>query len=92
MSNCGVGRIGSADATEDDLPGVGAIDWNSECDGDHAEMRFTPSASGWYRIGARLQTTDERRDFGWEAVDVKIVETDESRWVIESQWKVSPRL
>ncbi|UPW01428.1 hypothetical protein M0R88_04825 [Halorussus gelatinilyticus] len=88
---CGVGYIGDPDATEEELPGAGPVEWTHRCDGDHDEMAVVPSDPGWYRVGARLRGTAEGRDFGWEAVDAKLVDGDDG-WRIDAQWKVSPRL
>lgn len=88
---CGVGYLGGPDATEAGLPGPGPVEWTRRCDGDHDEMAFEPSESGWYRVGARLRAADGDRDFGWEAVDVRLLDGDDG-WLVDSQWKVSPRL
>ncbi|WP_435155541.1 hypothetical protein [Haladaptatus sp. DFWS20] len=92
VNGCGIGDIGSEETTEYDLPGAGPIGWDNDCDGDHTEMQFTTDEAGWYRVGARLGTSDGEHDFGWEAVDVKIVKGTDSEWEIDSQWKVSLRL
>jgi hypothetical protein len=66
------------------------VDW--ECDGDHAEMTFTPTDPGWCHVGARLWFADGSHDFGWEAVDLRVLGGESSACTIESQWKVSSRL
>ncbi|MFC7082186.1 hypothetical protein [Halorussus caseinilyticus] len=91
VADCGVGYLGDVDATEDALPGARAVEWDRRCDGDHAEMTFEPSGPGWYRVGARLRSGAGDHDFGWEAVDVRLRDGDDGL-VVDSQWKVSPRL
>ena len=91
MVGCGVGYLADSDATDEELPDAGPVEWTAPCDGDHDELAVEPSEPGWYRVGARLRGAADGRDFGWEAVDAKLVE-DEEGWRIDSQWKVSPRL
>jgi len=88
---CGVGYLGGPDATDEELPGAGPVEWTHPCDGDHDEFAVEPSEPGWYRVGARLRGAADGREFGCEAVDAKLVE-DEEGWRLDSQWKVSPRL
>lgn len=91
VTQCGVGYLGSETDDEYDLPEAGAVEWDHDCDGDHTEMTVTPDETGWYRVGARLGATADDHDFGWEAVDLKLVEHD-GELEIDSQWKISPRL
>lgn len=56
------------------------------------KYEFSIDQPGWYRIGTKLETPNGKHDFGWEAIDFRVEETDDGSYEVTEEWKVSPRL
>lgn len=92
VATVGIARIGSPLDQGSELPGAGPVDWDETWDVSAGEkVSYDVSVEGWYRTGSHLVAPEGGHDFGWEAVDSKVVETG-SGFEVQERWKVSPRL
>lgn len=98
IAGIGVAQLAKPSADEDSLPGPGKPPegwdetWTKE-EYQGENIQYEGIQAGWFRVGGHLVDQDSDRDLGWEAVDLKVTESDTGDgYEVERKWKVSPSL
>ncbi|PSP80046.1 hypothetical protein BRC81_02285 [Halobacteriales archaeon QS_1_68_20] len=88
-----IGFIGTDPQMEDSPPEPGPIDWDETWQDPQPDQDITyePPRTGWYRTGAKLEAKGANHSFGWECLDFRVNDANETVEV-DNVWKVSPRL
>lgn len=99
VRNLSMVYIGTNEEFSELNPGPGAFsNWDEviESPDETVQLSVNDMQPGWYRIGADVALDADGSgideiDFGWEAVDIRVEETDSGKEITE-EWKVSPRI